>query len=117
MIKDVSTNGTLLNNIRLTKNQGYIFTTAMGSATRLWCQRRRYEIYCFSSASHDASKYFGQGMHAHYDLRSGHRGVVVGAYCQRSTGNHYAVKVIDKKKVMHGMAVQREVEILQDDSA
>ena len=76
------------------------------------------KLNCFLfPASHDASNILDKGIHAHYDLRSGVIGrgafATVKRAVERSTGNHYAVKVIDKKKVMHGMAVQREVEILK----
>lgn len=58
-----------------------------------------------------------EGVHAYYDMRSEVLGqgafAVVKKAIQRSTGNWYAIKVIDKKKVMTGVAVEREIDILK----
>ena len=117
LIKDVSTNGTLLNNIRLTKNQGYILAQGDEITVGYGVSDDVMKFIVSLPASHDASNILDKGIHAHYDLRSGVIGrgafATVKRAVERSTGNHYAVKVIDKKKVMHGMAVQREVEILK----
>lgn len=57
------------------------------------------------------------GVHAHYDMRSEVLGqgafAVVKKAIERATGNPYAIKVIDKKKVMAGVAVEREIDILK----
>lgn len=58
-----------------------------------------------------------EGVHAHYDMRSEVLGqgafAIVKKALERSTGNWYAVKIIDKKKVMTGVAVEREIDILK----
>lgn len=57
------------------------------------------------------------GVHAFYDMRSEVLGqgafAVVKKAIERATGDWYAVKVIDKKKVMTGVAVDREIDILK----
>lgn len=117
LIKDVSTNGTLLNNIRLTKDQGYILAQGDEITVGYGVSDDVMKFIVSFPALHDASNILDKGIHAHYDLRSGVIGrgafATVKRAVERSTGNHYAVKIIDKKKVMHGMAVQREIEILK----
>lgn len=115
LIKDVSTNGTTLNKVKLSKGQGYILaqgdeiSAGMGVAE---------DVICFAVFLKRSSTQTPQdGIHALYDLRSGVLGqgafAVVKRAVERATGDHYAVKIIDKKKVMSGMAVKREIDILK----
>lgn len=116
LIKDVSTNGTLLNGIKLTKSQGYIvahgdeITVGMGVKEDVM----KFGVFLPRSADSPAAE---EGIHKYYDLRAGILGqgafATVKRAVERSTGDHYAVKIIEKRKVMTGTAVKREVDILK----
>lgn len=115
LIKDVSTNGTMLNRIKLVKNQGYILAHGDDISAGMGVTDDMIS-FCVFLPGRSQSAPVG-GIHKLYDLRSGVLGrgafAVVKRAVERATGDHYAVKIIDKKKVMSGMAVQREIDILK----
>lgn len=115
LIKDVSTNGTMLNRIKLTKGKGYILAQGDEISAGMGVTEDMITFMVFLPRRSKTTP--ENGIHAFYDLRSGVLGqgafAVVKRAVERSTGDHYAVKIIDKKKVMHGMAVQREIDILK----
>ena len=115
LIKDVSTNGTMLNRIKLTKNQGYILAQGDEITAGMGVTEDIITFVVFLPRRPRSTP--EEGIHALYDLRSGVLGqgafAVVKRAVERATGDHYAVKIIDKKKVMSGMAVQREIDILK----
>ena len=107
----------MLNKSKLSKNKGYILaqgdeiTAGMGVTDDVITF-----IVFLPRKTHSTQQ--ESGIHALYDLRSGILGqgafAIVKRAVERSTGDSYAVKIIDKKKVMSGMAVQREIEILKE---
>lgn len=115
MIKDVSTNGTLLNSIRIAKNKEYIL--AHGDEITIGSGIAGEEVKFVITFPGISTQQPTDGVHAQYDMRAEVLGqgafAVVKKAIERTTGNFYAVKIIDKKKVMSGVAVEREIDILK----
>lgn len=115
MLKDVSTNGTLLNSIRIAKNKEYIL--AHGDEITIGSGVPGEEVKFFVTFPGTTTGTPTEGVHAQYDLRSEVLGqgafAVVKKAIERTTGNPYAVKIIDKKKIMSGVSVEREIDILK----
>lgn len=103
-----------MNGCRVEKNQQYIL--AQGDEITIGSGVKGEEV-TFLLTLPGKFKPATSGIHAHYDLRS--QVIGRGAFAhvkkaiERASGDEYAVKIIDKKKVMTGVAVEREIDILK----
>ncbi|CAN6611404.1 serine/threonine-protein kinase Rad53p [Trichomonascus vanleenenianus] len=113
MIKDTSTNGTMLNFARLAKNKGVLLhsrdTIEVGKGVD--ADHLKFAVIMTKDQNQQQV-----GIHADYEMQgvlgSGAFATVKKAL-DRNTGKPYAIKIISKSRMTDTSAIQREIKILQ----
>ncbi|PRT55994.1 Serine/threonine-protein kinase RAD53 [Wickerhamiella sorbophila] len=114
MIRDVSTNGTFINNVRMTKKRNYMLVNGdvIGVGIGVPVDEVKF-IVSIATANRNVAI---NGIHAQYEFAET---IGQGAFAlvrvaiNRETGKKFAVKIINKSKITGGIAVHREIEILK----
>lgn len=115
LVSDVSTNGTHLNNVRLLKKQNSVLVNGDVLSVGVGVEEDTVTMVV-SIPSHPTSSATDNGIHQRYQL-----GELLGqgAFAQvrvaieRETGTKFAMKLIEKRKIVAGVSVEREIEILK----
>ncbi|KAK9474337.1 kinase-like domain-containing protein [Dipodascopsis tothii] len=114
LIEDLSTNGTFLNGARMPKHKSCILCQGdeIGVAFGIPDDEIKFMVQIPRTPSEAVVL---EGVYAAYDIREE---LGKGAFArvkkgiERSTGNTYAIKIIAKRRIMTGLAIKREVNIL-----